>query len=93
VSVISSEGGINEVDPDTDYVLYQTLFAYRCNDPEDLSFEANEILQVGRGGPCRLSLHCPFFSCPFLFSSAFCLLLPPLPAPALDPTHILLFRR
>lgn len=32
--------------PKEDYVLYQTLFEYRNDDPDDLNFDAGEILQV-----------------------------------------------
>jgi hypothetical protein len=33
-------------DKDDDYALYQALYDYKSDDPEDLSFTANEILQV-----------------------------------------------
>ena len=29
-----------------DYTLYQALYAYKSNDPDDLSFDVDEILQV-----------------------------------------------
>eukprot|EP00037_Helgoeca_nana_P010774 m.94974 g.94974 ORF g.94974 m.94974 type:complete len:155 (-) comp20413_c1_seq1:1203-1667(-) len=29
-----------------DYRLYQTLYAFKSDDPEDLTFEANEIIRV-----------------------------------------------
>lgn len=31
---------------DVDYVLYQALYDYKNDDPEDLDFDANDILQV-----------------------------------------------
>lgn len=33
----------------TDYVLYQTLYAYKSEDPDDLNFEAGEILRLVGG--------------------------------------------
>ncbi len=33
-------------DKDGEYVLYVALFDYKSDDPDDLTFSANEILQV-----------------------------------------------
>ena len=32
--------------PEKEYVLYQTLYPYKSEDPDDLEFEAGEILRV-----------------------------------------------
>lgn len=49
-TVIVLDAGENGADDGESYTLYQTLYAYHSDDPEDLHFEANEILQVTDDG-------------------------------------------
>ncbi|EDQ88365.1 uncharacterized protein MONBRDRAFT_9210 [Monosiga brevicollis MX1] len=57
---LKSEGGQNEDDgPEDNYVLYQTLYKYESSDPEDLTFDANEILQVTDEVPVLTCPACP----------------------------------
>ena len=85
-----------------DYVLYQALYLYKSDDPEDLTFDANDILQVtdegdppgtgwmeGRTQDGARTMPTPF-PCPRLCPACLCTspFLSPLPPPLVPSPHV-----